>query len=201
MTNLVLLRHGRSMANERRPVENDDDNLLTSEGLADMIGNAIKFKELHSEVKFDVVFCSPLPRAIQTCYNFISSLDHHPIAVNVVEAFKERDFGFEGYSPKEEIEAKYGKGEIDAWFNKMDHVPCGCGETAYQLYDRVVAAYDELVLPELQEGKTVLIVGHYASLGALIARIVDNGPEKTLSRSVRNGLPYLFEVDNKGNQI
>lgn len=194
MQNLVLLRHGRSMGNEKRLVKNEQENLLTAQGLADALGHAIKFRENNPEFQFDVVFSSPLPRAKQTCYNFLSATDHDAREVIIVDDFRERHFGLEGYLPDTEIEALYGIGEVGRWFNDMECKPCGMGETPRELYQRVSNAFEAHVRPQIQAGKKVLVVSHYATMGALVAHIVDNDVEKTLSRSFRNGIPYEFTV-------
>lgn len=193
--NLVMIRHGRSLGNERKLVNNEQQNILSASGLADALGKAMKFKEENPTLVFDKVFCSSLPRAVQTCYNFLSTIEHPAIEVELVDSLMERDFGIAGYLGEEKIAEMFGPGEMNAWFNDLNHRPCGAGETPMELYQRATSAFNALVLPHIRNGKMVLVVSHYATMGALAAYIEHNDFNKTLSYSFKNAVPHFYRVD------
>lgn len=194
--NLIMLRHGKSMANSNLPVNSEQENLLTSEGLAVLLSEAMAFREKHPHHNFDHVVCSSFPRAVQTCYNFLSTIGNPSVPVEITDLIVERDFGTEGKFLNEvEVDILHGKGHYESWFKDLDCKPCGKGETVTDLYQRVSTAYDSLVLPRLKEGKNVLVVGHFASLAALSARVKHNDWRQSLSSKFKNSVPRKFKVD------
>ena len=60
--NLYVMRHGTTIWNERKITQGRSNNRLSSAGIEQTKQTAEKYKD----IKFDVVYCSPLMRTVQT---------------------------------------------------------------------------------------------------------------------------------------
>jgi len=55
--------------------------------------------------------------------------------------------------------------------------------------------WDEVVIPALREGKTLLIVGHENNLRSLIMRLEDISPEDIINLSLPRAAPLAYRLD------
>lgn len=192
MVNLVLLRHGESYANVGKRCL-DHQNLLTRNGLEHLTNQADKFKEDHPQLSFDTVFVSPLLRAQQTGFNFLSLLDHDAVDLTIVESLKERSFG---HGDKEEYIKEHGQTAYDSWNKDVNIRPYTNGESFVDLYERVGDVYNNAVLPLLRDDKVVLIVSHYFVMQCLQARIEFDRVGQAPKFYPLNSTPYLYSIED-----
>ena len=80
---LYVVRHGQTLANVEKTVSGDKESPLTKEGIT----TAIALGEVFKEINFDVVFSSPLLRAIDTARLITRK------TVRLDERLTERDYG------------------------------------------------------------------------------------------------------------
>ncbi|MBR2833318.1 MAG: histidine phosphatase family protein [Bacilli bacterium] len=80
---LYVVRHGQTLANIEKTVSGDKESPLTSEG----INQAKKLAEELKDINFDIVFSSPLLRAIDTARLITKKTIH------IDERLIERDYG------------------------------------------------------------------------------------------------------------
>lgn len=140
-TVLYLLRHGEI---DRPPVAMFDDAVLTERGLEQV--HALGVRWPHPVP--DVVYCSPLPRSVETA-SVLAAVWRRPIrTVEDLEewAATEADVSEEAYLA---IERR-------CWedFNYQNDA----GESLHHATDRIVRALAELAVRH--EGRTILVSGH-----------------------------------------
>jgi 2,3-bisphosphoglycerate-dependent phosphoglycerate mutase len=194
MNNLILLRHGISYTNEGRHVENEQQILLTTNGVMGTLASARAFREANPELHFDHAFLSPYQRAVQTGLNFLSIAENKPINLTYVDDFRERTYGFTNFVGIKDLVEQYGSDVVTSWDSRIDTKPHPDGESQQDVYDRVIDKFQTLVLPRIRAGETVLLVAHYYVLKALNAYLNGSGPSGMIDMNPRNCVPYGFKV-------
>jgi len=153
---LILVRHGQSEANAKNILPgNDDGGKLTVKGIeqAKKAG-----KELKEKYKIDMIFCSPLRRAVETLENI---LIEYPIEgpVFMCKLLEERDYG--EYAGVNEDEIDWDNFEEDK-LNKEMGV-----ESLAELRKRANLFLEDLKLEE--NVSTVLVVAHSDLLRMIVS--------------------------------
>lgn len=159
---LYIMRHGKTDWNLLHRLQGHSDIPLNEEGRKMAQDAREKYKEIH----FDVCYCSPLVRAVETAEIFLSGTNT-PVIPD--ERLKEMGFGvYEGIGQSELAPDC----PIHVLFEKPE---CYCvvegGESFETLYERTGDFLKKVAMPLLAEGKNVLIVGHGAMNCSLISRI------------------------------
>ena len=160
---LYIMRHGMTDWNAIHKLQGRTDIPLNEEGRE----MARKAHDEYEDVHFDICFCSPLKRARETAGLVVGDRD-----IQIVEddRLKEMSFGIcEGtldYLTNTEniIYPLFGDPE-----NYND--PPEEAESIEQLCSRTGEFLREKVIPLLNEGKDVLIVGHGAMNSSMIMQI------------------------------
>ena len=75
-----------------------------------------------------------------------------------------------------------------------EHLPLR--ESFKDIIDRVIPYYQEVILPDIKQGKKVLITAHSNSLRALIKHLDDISDQDIINLKIRNGVPLIYELDN-----
>lgn len=193
--NLVLLRHGQSYTNAGRSIDHEHQNILTENGVMKTMRTAKAFRVGFPDMHFDRSFCSPLPRAVQTNLNFLSAFDNRAIHVEYLNSFVERSLGFDSYLKIEDMLRIYGQAAVDSWENDPAAIPAdGKGESLQAVYDRVVDAYKNEVVPFLAKGETILITAHYYVLKVLQSYLEYGDCSKVQIFDPRNSQPVAYEI-------
>lgn len=122
-----------------------------------------EYKDLH----IDVCYCSPLIRAVETAQIVLKNRE---IPIIKDERLMEMSFGdYEG------IENSFAIPDcpINILFQKPGeyHESIGGAETWEELFARTGAFLKEVIDPQLQEGKDILIVGHGAMNASIICQV------------------------------
>jgi len=178
---LYIARHGESVWNAKRRIQGQRDVALSERGVRQAEALA---RRLTGE-RLDVVFASDLQRARNTAAAVaaLQPLLREPVRVRA--ELRERSFGsWEGHTAEEARVfrerlgvttdgTESGAGQVtttpDWWEGPPD------GETFLEMTDRMLGAWAE-VAEVLESGATVLIVGHAASLRALLCGLSDTPP-------------------------
>ncbi len=161
MSQLILLRHGESTFNALGKFTGTTDVPLTDKGKQ----QAANAAELLKSIQIDTIFTSERIRAIDTF-----TIINNKLGLNLPfikdHRLNEQDFGdLEGVE-KEEAIRLFGEEQVLEWRRAFDaHPPRG--ERFLAVQTRVALCYEELIAPELTEGRNVLVVAHGNSLRAL----------------------------------
>lgn len=167
---LFLVRHGESEWNEKGLWTGWVDTNLTEKGKdeARRAAKVIGEKIIHH------VHVSPLLRAKQTMQEILNEIDQQP-PVAIHGSLLERDYGDYTGKNKWQIKEEIGDEQFTALRRGWDvHVPGG--ETLKMVHDRVVPYFESAIMPQLREGKNVLVTAHGNTLRALMKHL-DHVPD------------------------
>ena len=173
---LFIMRHGKTDWNAKHKLQGRTDVPLNEEGRK----MAREAHDRYSDVPIDVCFCSPLVRARETAELFLKD---RSIPIYFDERLREMSFGeFEG------MENAFD--DPDCAINVLFQHPeryiesIGGAETFEELYARTGEFLKEKVAPLLQQGKTVLIVGHGAMNCSIVCQVKGLPIEKFWSEGI-----------------
>jgi len=219
---LVLVRHGESTWNLENKFTGWYDCPLSPKGEQEVTeaGKLIKAEGIQPEV----AHTSLLRRAIKTLFHVMDETDSLWIKVNKAWELNERHYGNLQGLDKQETVDKYGKDQVLVWRRSYDipppvvdksspHHPSNdpryaghefpeeFTESLATTLDRVLPYYESKVVPDLKDGKTVLIAAHGNSLRALVKHL-DNIDEGTIAElNIPTGTPLVYELDEDMNVI
>lgn len=165
---LYIIRHGKTEWNKINKLQGRTDIPLSDEG-REMAAKAAKE---YANTNFDICFCSPLVRALETAKILLDGRDVEIITDN---RLVEMSFGvYEGT----ENYLKLPECPIVTFFEHPEDYnnPVEGGESLDDLYDRTGEFLKEKVYPLVEQGKDVLIVGHGAMNSSIVCQV--KGAEK-----------------------
>ena len=192
MATLILLRHGQSVWNAANKFTGWTDVELSNVGEAE----AKKAGEDLADVHIDVVHTSDLIRAQRTAAivmenNRVSGEvpTHRDFRLN------ERHYGALQGLDKDETRAKYGEEQVHIWRRSYD-VPPPEGESLAMCAERTLPYLSESIMPDLNEGKTVLVAAHGNSLRSIVMEIEGLSREEILGLEISTGVPRIYAYSN-----
>jgi 2,3-bisphosphoglycerate-dependent phosphoglycerate mutase len=188
---LILLRHGESQWNRENRFTGWVDVDLSPRGEAE----ARRAGELLRAYPIDIIFTSVLRRAWRTAEIVRETIGRPEIPIERSPALNERHYGELQGLNKDQVRQQYGEEQFRLWRRSYDVAPPG-GESLADTQRRVLPYYRERIVPELQQGKTVLIVAHGNSLRALLMELERIPPEEIPTVEVPTGVPYVYELDD-----
>ena len=223
LTRLVLLRHGKSIWNKDRHFTGWADIALSLQGEEEARKAGQQLKQ--ADFSFDICFCSELKRARDTLA-FVQSemnLDHLP--VHQSWRLNERHYGaLEGMRPWDAIR-KFGiwptlksqlhfdakppilmPGDPRAPVNQQRYTAIvrsqlPLTESIQQALVRVQPLWQETILPEIRQGKRLLIVSHKGLLRTLVMQLEGLTGAQAMRLSIKTGQPLCYELDNSLNPV
>lgn len=158
---LYIMRHGKTDWNAQYRLQGRNDIPLNEEGRE----MARKAATEYADIPLDVCYVSPLIRARETAELFLQ--DRH-IPVIVDERLREMCFG--EYEGEDHI---FDKPELNIYRmfkDPVNYVPDRGAESFEELFLRTGEFLDEVIKPEMQAGRNVIIIGHGAMNSAIISR-------------------------------
>lgn len=190
---LVLIRHGESTWNAKGQWTGTRDMALTPKGKreARMLGEAVK------GVKFDVAYVSQQLRAKETLAGVLGSSGQQDVPVHVNAAVNERDYGVYTGLNKWEAQKRMTPAEFQGVRRGFDY-PIPNGERLKDVYERSVPFFTEILLPQIADGKTVLVVAHGNSIRSLIKYIETVSDEGIGQVEMIFGTVLTYQLDADG---
>ena len=211
---LILLRHGESEWNAKNLFTGWVDVPLNDKGW----GEAIRGGELIKEAGLlpDLVHTSLLRRAIMTANLALDAADRHWIPVKRNWRLNERHYGDLQGKNKAETLAQFGEEQFMTWRRSYDVPPppiaddsefSQAGDPRYageptpkteclkDVLERALPYWESAIVPDLKEGKTVLVAAHGNSLRAIIKYLDGVGDQEIVGVNVPTGIPLLYELD------
>ena len=174
---LYIMRHGRTEWNAARKLQGHTDVPLNEEGRQMAEEAAVKYRE----VPVDICYCSPLVRAKETA-EIVLRGRNTPIVLD--ERLIEMGFGeYEGV----ELNNLPADAPANVLFHHPEqYVPGVDGESFTELYKRTGSFLKEVVEPQLQAGKDVLIVGHGAMNSSIVCQVKKMPLEQFWEAGIQN---------------
>jgi len=192
---LVLIRHGESEWNRLNRFTGWKDVGLTEEGMAEAHRAGAMLKETHQ--RFDCAFTSTLKRAHNTLDIILEELGQGKLPTVKAAALNERDYGELVGINKDEARKRWGSEQVHLWQRSYDIAPPG-GESLRDTALRVLPFYEKWIVPELQKGKSVIVVAHGNSLRSLIMQLGRLTPEEVMQVELGTGMPLIYRLNADG---
>mmetsp|Transcript_16083 Transcript_16083/g.24474 ORF Transcript_16083/g.24474 Transcript_16083/m.24474 type:complete len:346 (-) Transcript_16083:387-1424(-) len=214
--NVCFVRHGQSTWNRENIFIGWSDTPLTDDGVleARVAGQMLS----KSGIRFDEVHTSLLRRSIRTANLCLMEMGQEYIQVFKNWRLNERSYGNLVGRNKKEAVKQFGVEQVRRWRRSYDEPPPPMDEDhpyhplrdpryrhmldlipqSESLKDTVARSsvyWDEVVIPALREGKTLLIVGHENNLRSLIMRLEDISPEDIINVSLPRAAPLAYRLD------
>jgi 2,3-bisphosphoglycerate-dependent phosphoglycerate mutase len=213
---LILLRHGESEWNAKNLFTGWVDVPLNEKGW----GEAVRGGELlkAENVLPDVVHTSLLRRAIMTANLALDSADRHWIPVKRDWRLNERHYGdLQGKNKAETLE-QYGEEKFMTWRRSYDVPPPEIsvdnefsqeGDPRYagepipkteclkDVLERALPYWESAIVPDLKDGKTVMVAAHGNSLRAIIKYLDGVSDDDIVGVNVPTGIPLVYELDEE----
>lgn len=213
---LILLRHGRSLWNEK--------NLFTGWVDVDLIDKgrqeAKRAGELigQSGLLPDILYTSVLKRAINTAHIALDQIDRNWIETKRSWRLNERHYGaLQGLDKAETLE-KFGEEQFQTWRRSYDTPPPAIEDSSefsqanderYQglgsdlprtecLKDvlvRMLPYWESDIVPSLRQNKTVLVTAHGNSLRALVKHLDGISDDDIAALNIPTGIPLHYKLD------
>ena len=217
MPQLILLRHGESEWNLANRFTGWVDVDLSERGERE----AARGGELMLEagVAPDVLHTSLQKRAIRTADIALHALDRLWIPVRRSWRLNERHYGaLQGLDKKETAE-KYGAGQVKIWRRSYDVPPepldaaglaaqradpryadlpvdaLPASECLADVVERMMPYWVDDIVPDLRDGRIVLIAAHGNSLRALVKHLDGISDDDIAELNIPTGNPLVYELD------
>jgi len=219
---LVLLRHGQSTWNELNLFTGWHDVELTDQGVREAAAAGATMKE--AGLVFDIAHTSLLRRAIETNQLALSAMGLN-IPIERSWRLNERHYGALQGLDKKETTLRHGAEQTMIWRRSFDVPPPPVDATSpehpandprYQqliaqgldasllpatecLADvlvRVLPYWNDVITPQLREGKNVLVTAHGNSLRALVMHLEQISRDDIVEFNIPTGVPRLYELSD-----
>ncbi|UFU03514.1 phosphoglyceromutase [Ruania suaedae] len=211
---LVLLRHGESEWNAKNLFTGWVDVPLSEKGTEEARRGGRLLVD--AEVLPDVLHTSLLRRAITTANLALDAAERHWIPVKRSWRLNERHYGALQGKDKKQVRDEFGEEQFMTWRRSYDVPPPSIEHGSEYSQDadpryagepipdteclkdvlaRALPYWESEVVPDLQEGKVVLVAAHGNSLRAIIKHLDGIDDETIAGLNVPTGIPLLYELD------
>ena len=223
MGKLVLVRHGESEWNKENRFTGWTDVDLSAKGIQEAIHAGSLLRE--NGYVFDIAYTSVLKRAIKTLWYILDALDLHWIPVYKSWRLNERHYGALQGLNKAETARKYGEDQVHIWRRSYDVLPPSLttdderypgkdiryshvgkdslplSESLKSTVERFLPYWEDTIVPQIRQGKRVIIAAHGNSLRALVKHLDKISDEDIVGLNIPTGVPLVYELDNELNPI
>lgn len=215
---LVLLRHGESTWNLENRFTGWTDVGLTATGEAEAreAGRLMKAEGLEP----DVVHTSVLRRAIETADLALAEAGWEDLPTQRSWRLNERHYGALQGLNKIETAEEYGKEQVHVWRRSYDVPPPALdpdderhpsrdplyadvppdqipsSECLADVVDRMLPYWFDVIVPQLEDGLTPLVVAHGNSLRALVKHLDEISDVDIVDLNIPTGIPLVYELDD-----
>ena len=164
---LYIIRHGKTDWNAMFKLQGRTDIPLNEEGRKMAKDAGERYKKLN----FDVCYCSPLTRAQETAKLLLENRAKEGKAVPIITDNRLAEMCFGKYEGTVNVFEKPDC-PIYKFFKDPEHYVAQDGAESFEeLFARTGQFLEEVVKPDLQKGKDVLIVGHGAMNNSIISQV------------------------------
>ena len=213
MPTLVLIRHGQSTWNLENRFTGWWDVDVTEKGEAEARAAGALMRD--KGLDFDCTFTSLQTRAIKTLNLALEEMGRLWLPVEKDWRLNERHYGGLTGLDKAETAAKHGDAQVKIWRRSFDIPPPPLEPgSAYDLssdrryagikvpsteslkdtISRVLPYWETRIVPELKNGRRVLISAHGNSLRALVKHLSNIPDDEITSLEIPTGQPIVYEL-------
>lgn len=217
MYKIVLIRHGQTVYNRDKIFCGWTDVDLTEQGIKEATNAGIALK--NAGYRFDMAFCSVLKRAKETldivleqmgienmpiCYSWRLNERHygalqgqkHADVANVcsIEQVQKWRRSYNEKPPQlDNTDPRYPGN--DPKYKDIDKSLLPCGESLEDTIKRVLPYWEEHIVPEIKNGKMIIVAASGNSLRALIKHIDNISDNNIVDLEIKTGTPLIYELD------
>ena len=215
---LILLRHGESEWNRSNKFTGWTDVDLTKNGEYEAEKAGILLSS--NNIDFDILYVSYLKRAINTlkiCSKLLNKSNNDAI---YHWRLNERHYGSLQGLNKSETASKYGDEQVLLWrrsydvsppqmdlndknhpkydilYKDIDSQKLPNSESLKDTLERVKPLWMNKIVPQIKNGKNVMIVAHGNSLRAIVKILKKISNEDIINVNIPTGIPYIFEFND-----
>ena len=213
---LVLLRHGESEWNAKNLFTGWVDVALSEKGRAEAAYGGELLKE--AGVLPEKLYTSLLRRAIMTANLALDAADRHWIPVERNWRLNERHYGALQGLDKKATREKYGDEQFMLWRRSYDTPPpeidpenefAQDGDPRYDgepiphteclkdVLERLLPYWNDVIVPDLKTGKTIMIAAHGNSLRAIVKHLDEISDDDIAGVNIPTGIPLVYELDEE----
>ncbi|RXN17567.1 phosphoglycerate mutase 1 [Labeo rohita] len=189
---LVLIRHGESCWNQENRFCGWFDADLSETGAQEAKKGGQALKDAGFE--FDICYTSVLKRAIRTLWIVLDSIDQMWLPVHRTWRLNERHYGGLTGLNKAETAAKHGEAQDRRYADLTEDQLPSC-ESLKDTIARALPFWNEEIVPQIKEGKRVLIAAHGNSLRGIVKHLEGMSEEAIMELNLPTGIPILYELD------
>ncbi|KAH8265577.1 hypothetical protein KR038_010935 [Drosophila bunnanda] len=217
---VAMVRHGESEWNQKNLFCGWFDAKLTEKGQMEACAAGAALKEANLE--FDVAHTSLLSRAKHTLLAALRSAAHRRIPICYSWRLNERHYGGLTGLNKAETAKKYGEEKVQIWRRSFDTAPPPMkedheyrasivedprykghlepaefpkSESLKLTIDRTLPYWNAVIVPQIKEGRRILISAHGNSLRGIVKHLESISNEDIMSLNLPTGIPFLYELD------
>lgn len=187
VTEVYIVRHGLTDANKGVKCVGATDVPLNEDGME----QARKLCTKMNGMDFDVIYSSPMSRALDTIAPYIST--KKDAAVHMSYGFSERDFGIWENMSFEEIEKEYPM-LYKQWQEDFVGFKIPKGESSAEVQHRVNDALDKIL--QKHEGKKILIVTHLGTARHILSKLLGLTVEESWLFFLENASISMVKIEN-----
>lgn len=217
---VVMVRHGESEWNKKNLFCGWYNAELSERGVEEgkRAGKALKEKNY----KFDLAYTSVLKRAIKTLELILQELGQTNIPVFKTWRLNERHYGGLIGLDKIETVKKYGEKQVAIWRRSFDVPPppmekdhpyyetifndpiyCdGPPKSEFPMFEsleltikRTLPYWNDVIVPEIKAGKSILIAAHGNSLRGIVKHLDQMSNEAIMKLNLPTGIPFVYDLD------
>jgi 2,3-bisphosphoglycerate-dependent phosphoglycerate mutase len=216
---LVIVRHGESEWNKKNLFTGWRDVRLTEQGIAEArAAGRLMAKE---GFQFDRTYTSLLRRAIHTLGLALEEMDQMWLPVEKHWRLNERHYGALQGKDKKEAVQKFGEEQVLIWrrsyatppppvdvtsedypkadrrYAHLSDAELPRSESLKDVLIRVMPYWETTIVPQLAEGRNVLIVAHGNSLRALMKHLENISEEAITKLDLPTGEPRAYRLNDQ----
>ncbi|GKY98613.1 hypothetical protein MPSEU_000818000 [Mayamaea pseudoterrestris] len=213
---LCFVRHGQSTWNRENRFIGWTDTPLTETGVleARVAGRMLR----QSGLQFDECHTSLLRRSIRTANLILMEIAQEYIPMHKTFRLNERHYGDLVGRHKKEAVVAHGVDQVKRWRRSFDerppamhanhpHHPANDPRYKHMLSDipnaeslkdtvaRSSVYWNDTLAPQLQQGRTLLVVGHENNLRSLIMQLENISPQDILHLNLPRAVPLVYKLD------
>lgn len=215
---VVLIRHGQSTWNAENLFTGWTDVGLTEKGRAEAHEAARSLAE--EGFTFDIAHTSVLARAIHTLDIVLADMELSWIPVHKDWRLNERHYGALQGLNKQETADLHGAEQVHAWRRSYDVPPPRlapederhpCHDSRYawmppellpateclkDVVERMLPYWYDAIVPDIRDGKRVIVAAHGNSLRALVKHLDGISDEEIPVLNIPTGIPFVYVLDD-----
>ena len=219
MYTLVLVRHGESTWNKENLFTGWYDADLSEKGVEEAVDGGRMLKERGIEP--DVAHTSVQTRAIRTLHLALEQIGRVWIPAHKHWRLNERHYGALQGLNKSETREQYGDEQLMLWRRSYDVPPPPLdddderhprfdprygglapdvlprSECLKDVVERMLPYWFDAIVPDLRQGRTVIVSAHGNSLRALVKHLDRIPDDEIAGLNIPTGIPMLVELDDE----